>query len=117
MSLGLSFLLLFQRTEACKEAWIWSVRSIRRASLTLPSNANTIALEGNVKDARRILRTLHIHASLHASVRWNKSRKLKPNDILDFHHAAAALAYCDAFFTERSVRNIATQHHIALDKL
>jgi hypothetical protein len=80
-------------------------------------NAMAFALEGNVKDARHILRTTHIHASLHASVRWNKSRKLKPNDILDFHHAAAALAYCDAFFTERSLRNLATQQHVALDKL
>jgi hypothetical protein len=80
-------------------------------------NAVVYALEGNVKDARHIVRTLHIHASLHASVRWNKSRKLKPNDILDFHHAAAALAYCSAFFTERSLRSLVTQQHIALDKL
>jgi hypothetical protein len=80
-------------------------------------NAMVYALESDVKDARHIVRTLHIHASLHASVRWNKSRKLKPNDILDFHHAAAALGYCDAFFTERSLNNLVSQSHVALDKL
>jgi hypothetical protein len=80
-------------------------------------NAMVYALESDVKDARHIVRTLHIHASLHASVRWNKSRKLKPNDILDFHHAAAALGYCDAFFTERSLKNLVSQSHVALDKL
>ena len=73
----------------------------RLQSVTPFKNAMVFALEGNVKDARHTLRTLHIHASLNASVRWNKSRKLKPNDILDFHHAAAALAYCDAFLKQR----------------
>ena len=62
------------------------------------------------------LSTLKIHASLNASVRWNKGQKLKPNDFLDFQHAAAALGYCDAFFTERSLRGLTTAAHVALDK-
>jgi hypothetical protein len=66
---------------------------------------------------REILRTIHIHACLHAAVRWNKRRKLKDNDLADFYHAAAALAYHDAFFTERSLRTLITQNHLALDKL
>jgi hypothetical protein len=76
-------------------------------------NLLSFALESD--RARDILRTIHIHACLHASVRWNKKRKLKSNDLLDFHHAAAALAYCNAFFTERSLRTLATQGHLALD--
>ena len=32
-------------------------------------------------------------------------------------NATAALAYCDAFFTEKSLRTIVTQKHIALDRL
>lgn len=34
----------------------------------------------------------------------------------DFHHAAGALGYCDAFFTERSLRASITAAHMALDK-
>ncbi|EAB6718436.1 hypothetical protein DUP91_29430, partial [Salmonella enterica subsp. enterica] len=63
------------------------------------------------------LRTTHILASLHASLRWNKQQKLKGNDLWDFRHATAALAYCDAFFTEKPLKNMVTQSHVALDKL
>jgi hypothetical protein len=51
-----------------------------------------------VKD---VMRTIHISTCLHACVRWNKLQQFKTNDFFDFHHAAAALGYCDAFFTER----------------
>jgi len=62
------------------------------------------------------LPSLHIPASLHAAVRWNKQQRLKANDFLDFRHATAALGYCDAFFTERSLRSLVTASHIALDR-
>jgi hypothetical protein len=62
------------------------------------------------------LRTLHIFATLHAAVRWNRQQRLKTNDFLDFQHAAAALGYCDAFFTERPLRSLITASHVALDK-
>jgi hypothetical protein len=65
------------------------------------------------KDA---LPTLHILASLYAAVRWNKMQQLKANDFLDFQHATAALGYCDAFFTERSLRSMVTASYIALDR-
>ena len=78
-------------------------------------NAVFFALKRN--RARHILRTLHIHASLHAAVRWSKGRRLTSNDLDDFTHAAAALAYCDAFFTERSLRSTVTAGHVALDRL
>jgi len=64
------------------------------------------------KDA---LRTLHMLACMHAFVRWNKGQKLKANDFLDFRHATAALGYCDAFFTEHSMRNMVSANHISLD--
>ncbi len=35
----------------------------------------------------------------------------------DHQHAAAAVGYCDAFFTERSLANILTRSDLALDKL
>jgi hypothetical protein len=49
---------------------------------------------------RQTLRTGHIAASCHASVRHDRRRKLKGNDLHDFAHAEAAVAYCDVFLTE-----------------
>lgn len=63
------------------------------------------------------LRTLHIEASIHAAVRWSKGQKFKANDFFDIHHAAAAVGYCDAFFTERSLANVLTRSDLGLDKL
>lgn len=65
-----------------------------------------------VKDA---LRTIHINTCLHAAVRWNKTQQLEANDFYDFHHAAAALGYCDVFLTERGLKSMVTAKHIALD--
>jgi len=61
--------------------------------------------------------TLDVTARCHAAVRWNKGRKIKPNDIFDFKHAAAALGYCNAFFTERSLCNLLTEKKTSLDKV
>ena len=67
-------------------------------------------------DVKKALRTLHINTSLHASVRWNKAHKLEANDFYDFHHAAAALGYCDVFLTERPLKAMVTAQHVGLDK-
>lgn len=66
---------------------------------------------------RERLRTAHIYACLHASLRWNKTQKYKSNDIYDYHHAVAALAYCDVFQTEKSLSATVQQNHLQLDKL
>jgi hypothetical protein len=63
------------------------------------------------------LRTLHIETCLHAAVRWNKGQKFKANDFFDYQHASAAVGYCDAFFTERSLCSVLTRSDLALDKL
>jgi hypothetical protein len=78
-------------------------------------NLLAIALVKN--RARGALRTMHILASLHASFRWDKHRQFDGNDLYDFSHAAAALAYCDAFFTERPLCAMIKQPNIALNKL
>ena len=67
--------------------------------------------------AKKLLPTLNIQANLYASLRWNKGRKFKANDLWDFSHASAALGYCDAFFTERSLHTMVTQKHVELDKV
>lgn len=63
------------------------------------------------------MRTVHIETCMHAAVRWNKGQKFKPNDFFDYQHAAAAVGYCDAFFTERSLAAVLTRSDLALDKL
>jgi hypothetical protein len=69
------------------------------------------------KEERNKLPSMHVHASLHAAYRWDKSQKFEANDFYDFHHASAALAFCRAFFTERSLRFTITANHVALDRL
>lgn len=58
--------------------------------------------------------TLHIYASCHAAVRWDQKRNLCGNDLFDFHHAQAALAYCNVFLTEKPLADMLSQHHLAL---
>lgn len=65
-------------------------------------------------DIPKTLRTFHIGASCHAAVRWDKKRKLEANDLYDFHHAEAAMAYCDAFLTEKSLKTMLSQKHLGL---
>jgi hypothetical protein len=60
------------------------------------------------------LRSLHVHAALHASARWNRAQKLDAHDLLDFQHAAAALAYCNAFLTDNPMRVMIEQKHLNL---
>lgn len=62
------------------------------------------------------LRTLHIETCMHAALRWNKGQKFKANDFFDYQHAAAAVGYCDAFFTERSLCSVLTRSDLTLDK-
>jgi hypothetical protein len=56
--------------------------------------------------------TLYIEACLHATIRWDKSRRFVGNDIYDFNHASAAVAHCQAFFTEAPLKALlALKHH------
>ena len=57
-----------------------------------------------------------VEAGLYASVRNDLPRKYKTNDFSDFRHAKAALPYFDAFFTERSLKNLVCANNISLDK-
>lgn len=65
--------------------------------------------------AKDVLRSLHIGASIHAAMRWDKDRKFKPNDYYDFEHATAALSYCDAFLTEKPLRDLVTRPQTNLE--
>jgi hypothetical protein len=66
------------------------------------------------KEVALALRTLHIGALCHAAVRWDHQRKLTGNDLYDFHHAEAAVAYCDVFLTENPLRTLLLQGHLKI---
>lgn len=65
---------------------------------------------------QRALRTLHAGALLHAALRWNRTQKLEANDLFDFHHAEAALGYCDVFLTDGPIHALLKQQHLAVDR-
>lgn len=85
-----------------------------RRVLDLLAAVIAVELDKGTEPAR--LPSLAIEAALHASNRWDRGRRLDAHDLLDFRHAAAALAYCDAFFTEKPLRTMIEQKHIALDR-
>ena len=64
---------------------------------------------------KRALRTLHIGALLHAALRWNRTQKLDANDLFDFHHAEAALSYCDAFLTDGPMHSLLMQRNLDIE--
>jgi len=66
---------------------------------------------------RRAFGSLYVPAMLHAAVRSQANRKIKPNDIFDFRHAAAALPYCRAFLTDGPLRSLLSSGHVRLDRL
>src|SRR3990172_156234 len=60
--------------------------------------------------------SLVIESGLHASVRQDKGRKFKKNDMPDFRHARAALPYVDYFLTENSLRDLVMRNNLSFDK-
>lgn len=63
-----------------------------------------------------LIPTLHINTACHAAVRWDQNRNLSGNDLFDFHHAQAALGYCDVFLAEKPLSDLLSQRHLGLTK-
>jgi hypothetical protein len=61
------------------------------------------------------LPTAQIVAGLYAIVRWQRNRAFQASDFYDFHHATAALPYCNFFLTDRFLGTILTKPPLALD--
>ena len=68
----------------------------------------------DTEGGRKAMRSLHIKSLLHAAVRWNRKQSLKANDLFDFDHAAAAIGYCDGFFTENPLRAMLSRPDLRL---
>lgn len=58
----------------------------------------------------------HIMGIVHATIRWMR-RRHQANDLMDHQHATAALPYCNAFFTERDMRDTLTRRPFCLDQV
>jgi hypothetical protein len=59
---------------------------------------------------------IHIGCGIHAAIR-HKRQSYHVGDRYDHRHACAALPYCDAFFTERSLGNLLVQRPLEYDKI
>lgn len=62
------------------------------------------------KTGALLMPTLHISSICYAAVRWDKKRRITGNDLFDFQHAQAAVAYCESFFTEGPLQTLLQQH-------
>lgn len=82
---------------------LWA--NVIRESLKLPEKAPRLP-------------TAHLHAAIHALLRWEyRDKTILANDIHDFSHAVAALGYCQALFTERELSQTMRHQRMKLDQL
>ncbi|PCJ86125.1 MAG: hypothetical protein COA54_09555 [Thiotrichaceae bacterium] len=77
-------------------------------------SSENISKKERLSKFSKSVRTLHIGACCHAAVRWDQSRQLTGNDLLDFHHAEAAIGYCNMFLTETPLKTLVSQNHLGL---
>lgn len=78
------------------------------------ANSENLSKNKQFRKFSKSIRTLHISACCHAAVRWDQKRQLTGNDLLDFHHAEAALGYCNLFLTEKPLKTLVSQNHLGL---
>ena len=77
-------------------------------------NSENLSKNKRFSKFSKSIRTLHISACCHAAVRWDQKRQLTGNDLLDFHHAEAAIGYCNLFLTEKPLMTLVSQRHLEL---
>ncbi len=71
------------------------------------------------KDIDKIFKQIpafYSYASIHSAIRFDKKRNYKPNDFMDFIHAATAIPYYNIFLTENSLKHLLTTRPLKLDK-
>jgi hypothetical protein len=61
-------------------------------------------------------RSIHLEALFHAAMRWNRTQKIVANGLYDFHHAEAALGYCDVFLKDGPMHTPLNQGHLAIKR-
>lgn len=78
--------------------------------------SNAILNAFKLNRSKEIFPTLNVTSGLHAAIRWDRNQKYQDNDLHDIRHAASALPYCDAFFTEKRLAHLITQKVTGYDK-
>jgi hypothetical protein len=73
--------------------------------------ANCLILKPEIQ---RVMPTIFSNASFHALLRWNRTQPFKGNDLFDSAHLASALAYCHAYFGERSLCDLGNRAPLRL---
>lgn len=98
-----------------KEQLLQLLKEVENAGYEeLEANSESLLNQGRFRKFSKSVRTLHIYACCHAAVRWDQKRQLTGNDLLDFHHAGAALGYCNLFLTEKPLKTLVSQNHLGL---
>lgn len=64
----------------------------------------------------RELPFMHIMATLHA-IKRHVGQPYDKGDLHDFQHAASALTYCDAFYTDAAMARLIVHHNTRLDNM
>ncbi|TAK63727.1 MAG: hypothetical protein EPO24_03955 [Bacteroidetes bacterium] len=112
--------------EEIKEVILFKLRNQSKYSM----NSDDINLSDDVKKMSWIiyqsldnntvgkeLPSIRISCGLHAYFRYNKGQRFKKNDLIDFGHAAWALPYCHAFFTERRLAEWVCNSFLQFDRV
>ncbi len=81
---------------------------IRDGSEAAQSCLNLIYSIATAKKSNSALPLIRILAGLHSYIRWLRRRPFEFEDFFDIRHAAAAIPYCDVFFTEKFLRTACT---------
>jgi hypothetical protein len=102
--LGNVFRYLFDRAGGDAESVSWLQQEDSGTSF-----ARLLSAAFEQRDLSKHLPSVHVPATLYANVQWDGPRRFRANDIQDFSPAAAALAYCDAFATERPLAALIKQ--------
>jgi hypothetical protein len=97
---------LYRSTGATEPA-IWTGEHVYKMHAVLVAVART-------QEGRLGLRTAHLTALMHAATRWSKTKRLTSHDLPDFLHAQAAIAYCDAFFTDGPTKHLLDQKNLGI---
>lgn len=109
---GVMDLLVPQAIRAAKALQSVEAAELREALTDGPRAFETLCRATEFQEGRRALRTSYLGCLFHAAVRWNRTKRLKANDLADFQHAQAGVGYCNALFTDGPTKHMVEQRNL-----